>query len=251
MSKLKISVITVSYNSAATIKRTVQSVLDQDYVNIEYIIIDGFSSDGTLDVLSEFENKISVIISEPDNGIYDAMNKGLTYVTGDVVCFLNSDDFYSNNSVISQVANIMRDCNLDALYGDVCYFSKNKPQKIVRWYHSNHFKPERLAWGWMPAHQALFLSRQVVDRVGKFNINYKIAADYDYIIRSFYDQNLRYLHLPEVLVYMQMGGVSTRGLSSAILLNKEVLRACLDNGINTNIFKIISKYPLKLLGKFR
>lgn len=242
-----ISVITVCYNSATTIERALQSVTNQDWPHIEYIVIDGASTDGTMGVIERFSSKLACVVSEPDDGIYDAMNKGLARATGDVVCFLNADDEYASDKVLSLVANQMHAEQLDALIGDVGFFHASNPARQVRRYRSDRFTPERLAWGWMPAHPALFLHRSVIDRVGRFNTTYKIAGDYEFIIRAFYGHALRYAHVPMVLVRMQTGGVSTGGWRAKLRLNKEVLRACRENDVKTNMLKILSKYPAKLL----
>ncbi len=224
-----------------------QSVANQDWPYVEHILIDGASTDETMDVVERFRSRLACVVSEPDAGIYDAMNKGLVLATGDVVCFLNADDQYASDGVLSSVAKQMHAEQLDAVMGDVDFFHASNPSQQVRRYRSDRFTPDRLAWGWMPAHPALFLSRPVVDRVGRFNTTYKIAGDYEFIIRAFYGHALRYVHMPMVLVHMQTGGVSTDGWRAKVRLNKEVLRACRENGIKTNIFKILSKYPLKLM----
>lgn len=245
-----ISVITVCYNSATTIDRALQSVANQDWPHIEHILIDGASTDGTMDVVERFRPGLTCVVSEPDDGIYDAMNKGLARATGEVICFLNADDQYASNEVLSLAANQMHAQQLDALMGDVGFFHATNPSRQVRRYRSDRFTSERLAWGWMPAHPALFLKRSVIDRVGLFNTTYKIAGDYEFIIRAFYGHALRYAHVPKVLVRMQTGGVSTNGWRAKLRLNNEVLRACRENGIRTNIFKILSKYPMKVLELF-
>jgi glycosyltransferase involved in cell wall biosynthesis len=242
-----ISVITVCYNSVNTLSRALQSVVNQDWARIEHIVIDGGSTDGSTAIIERFRPQLTHVICEPDDGIYDAMNKGLERVRGDIICFLNADDQYAHPSVLSEVAKQMYDLDLDALIGDVGYFLDNESTKIVRRYRSNHFRPSRLSWGWMPAHPALFLSRSVVNRVGYFKTDYRIAGDFEYIIRVFHNRTLRYQHLPDLLVLMQTGGVSTNGWRSKILLNQEVLRACRENGLQTNMLKILSKYPLKVL----
>lgn len=219
----------------------------QQGCSFEHILIDGASTDATLDVIRREGSHVTRIISEPDRGIYDAMNKGLDCASGDIICFLNSDDQYAHAQVLSSVVTRMRELNLDVLMGDVGFFREQDPKRMVRRYRSDRFHPGRLAWGWMPAHPALFLSRSTVQRVGRFKIDYKIAGDFEFIVRVFYKHNLRYRHMSEILVCMQMGGASTNGWRSKILLNKEVLRACRENGLTTNIFKILSKYPAKLL----
>ncbi len=245
-----VTVITVCYNSANTLERALKSVAMQDWPNVEHIVIDGASTDDTLDILKCYKKHLAYVVSEQDNGIYDAMNKGLARATGDVVCFLNADDEYASDKVLSLVANQMHAEQLDALMGDVAFFHALNPSREVRRYRSDRFTPERLAWGWMPAHPALFLKRAVIERVGQFNTTYKIAGDYEFVIRAFYGHNLRYAHVPEVFVRMQTGGVSTDGWRAKVRLNKEVLRACRENGIKTNMFKILSKYPLKLMEIF-
>lgn len=243
---MKISVITVCYNSYATIARAIQSVVDQQWPEVEHIVIDGGSNDGTLATLERFRPHLAALVSEPDNGIYDAMNKGLALATGDVVCFLNADDVYADTTVLAEVAQQMSTHQLDALLADVGFFNVGDPTRMTRRYRSDRFTPEQLAWGWMPAHPGLFLTRSVVQRVGKFKTDYRIAGDYEYIVRTFHRQNLHYRHLPRVLVNMQAGGVSNNSVRNRLILNKEVVRACRENGINTNILKIFMKYPFKL-----
>jgi len=245
-----VTVITVCYNSANSLERALKSVASQDWPRVEHIVIDGGSTDDTLYILERYQNHLAHVVSEPDKGIYDAMNKGLDRTTGDIVCFLNADDQYASNHVLSLVVKQMLAHELDALLGDVAFFHSTDPMRMVRRYRSDRFTPGRLAWGWMPAHPALFLNKSVVQRVGRFKAEYRIAGDFDYIARAFYGGDLRYQHLPEVLVHMQTGGASTAGWRSKVLLNQEVLRSCRENGISTNLFKILSKYPMKLLELF-
>ena len=248
---MKISVITVCYNSASTLARALQSVADQDWPKTEHIVIDGASADGTAEIIEHFRPRLAHVVSEPDNGIYDAMNKGLDRASGDIICFLNADDQYAYPQVLSRVAAQMQEQDLDALMGDVGFFHEHDPKRMIRRYRSDRFHPNRLAWGWMPAHPALFLSRAVVQRVGRFKTDYRIAGDFEYIVRAFHNHALRYRHLPEVLVQMQTGGASTNGWGSKILLNREVLRACRENGVQTNMLKILFKYPEKILEYFQ
>ncbi len=248
---MKISVITVCYNSAKTLERTLRSVVDQDHQDVEHIVIDGGSSDGSAEILAAYRDGLSHLVSEPDHGIYDAMNKGLALARGEIICFLNADDHYASPKVLSRVAGKMQAQNLDAIMGDVGYFHERSPLRIVRRYRSDRFTPERLGWGWMPAHPALFLSKKVVQRVGKFHIDYRIAGDFDYVVRVFSDRYIKYIHLSEILVRMQIGGVSTNGFKSKLILNMEVLKACRKNGIKSNIFKLILKYLFKLSEFFK
>lgn len=247
---MKISVITVCFNSAQTIADTLQSVATQTHPEIEHIVVDGSSTDGTLDVIERHEQHVARLISEPDRGIYDAMNKGLALASGDVIGFLNADDVYADNGVLERVSATMARDDLDALFGDVAFFSSNDPQRDVRIYRSVRFRPDRIAWGWMPAHPALFVRREVFQRVGVFRTDYRIAGDFEFVARAFGKNTLRYRHLPEVLVRMRTGGISTAGWRNTLLLNREVLRACRENGIQTNMLKVLSKYPAKLLEYF-
>lgn len=242
-----ISVITVCYNSANTLERALTSVAMQDWPKVEHIVIDGASTDNTHAIIERNRSHIAQVISEPDKGIYDAMNKGLKQASGDIICFLNADDQYASPQVLSQVATQIQDHQLDALMADVGFFHAKNPDCMVRRYRSNRFSPKKLAWGWMPAHPALFLRKEVVSSVGLFKTDYKIAGDFEFIVRAFHGQKLRYRHIPEVLINMQTGGASTGGWQAKIQLNLEVLRACRENGLRTNMFMILSKYPLKLL----
>lgn len=244
---MKLSIITVCYNSADTIAATLTSVATQTHASIEHIVIDGGSTDTTLQQIQQYGQHVSTLVSEPDRGIYDAMNKGLARATGDVVAFLNADDRYAHADVLADIATQMEHENLDALMGDVAFFRAEAPNQLVRRYSSSRFKPERLAWGWMPSHPALFIRKGIYERVGPFRTDFKIAGDYEWIARAFKGGHLQYQYKKTVLVRMQMGGVSTRGWRNTLLLNQEVLRACKDNGISTNWFKILSKYPIKLL----
>lgn len=224
---------------------------DQAHTKVEHILVDGASTDGTLEIIERHRDKLARVISEPDRGIYDAMNKGVQAASGDVIGFLNADDVYAHHDVLAVVAETMARNHLDALFGDVGFFHSNNPSRIMRRYSSALFRPGRIAWGWMPAHPALFLRREVFQKVGPFRTDYRIAGDFEFVARAFGKQSLRYRHLPQVLVQMRMGGVSTGGWRNTLLLNQEVLRACRENGIPTNMLKILSKYPVKLLEYLR
>lgn len=248
---MKISIITVAFNAAETIESTLLSVAQQTFRDVEHVVIDGGSSDGTQAIVSIHIDRISKYLSEPDRGIYEAMNKGLALANGDVVGFLNADDTYASEYVLSKVAETMERFHLDALFGDVAFFRPERPDRIVRRYSSSHFKPDRIAWGWMPAHPTLFLKRHVFERYGTFRTDYRIAGDFELVARIFHDDTLRYRHMPEVMVRMRTGGISTGGWRNTLVLNREVLRACRENGIKTNLPKILSKYPAKLLELLR
>jgi glycosyltransferase involved in cell wall biosynthesis len=245
---LKITVITVCYNSADTLSDALSSVASQSWPGVEHIVIDGGSSDGTLAVIERHRAGLAKVVSEPDAGIYDAMNKGLRLATGDVIGFLNADDVYAGNWVLAHIARAFLDGQgMEAVFGDVEFFHAGNPTKVVRRYRSEGFSPSRIAWGWMPAHPTLFLRRELFMRFGLFCPEYRIAGDFELVARMFGRGMLTYRYLPEVLVRMRVGGVSTGGVRNTLLLNREVLRACRENGIASNWFKILSKYPAKLL----
>ena len=246
---LKITIITAVYNRKHVIERAIRSIQSQDYPHIQLIVVDGQSTDGTLDILSNILRDNDILISEADCGIYDALNKGIKLATGDIVGVLHSDDFYKNNSVLSKIAGFFNSSATDLVYGDVEFFSENKPSVSVRKYVSGVFSLRRLAWGWMPAHPAIFLRRQLFSLVGPYKLDYKIAADYEFLCRLLTYKKIISLYIPEVLVRMAVGGLSTSGIKSTIILNREVFRACIENGISTSYFKILSKYPIKFMGR--
>lgn len=243
---MKISVITVCFNSVDTIEDAIRSVAAQKYSDVEYIVIDGASSDGTQRVVERCNAVVSKWVSEPDNGIYDAMNKGIALASGDVVGFLNADDLYAHPNVLSTVAKALAAKNVDACYGDVV-FVRGDLRKVVRYYSSSRFAPERLAYGWMPAHPTLFLKRDIFRDYGCFKTDYRIAADYELVVRLFRRHRIGYHYIPDVLVKMRVGGVSTRGVKSNYILSREIVRACRENGVKTNLFKVLLKYPAKLM----
>ncbi len=251
MSKLKVSIITCVYNRESTILDSICSVNSQTYPSIEHILIDGGSTDATLEIVQKHFNSRMVLASESDFGIYDAINKGILKSTGDIVGLLHSDDTYASNYTIAEIAQEFSNPELDVVYGDVAFFRHGKDKKIHRHYRSDRFSPQMLSRGWMPAHTGLFVRRRIFEKYGLYKTNYKIAADMDFVARIFKLGNLQAKYIPKILVHMRTGGVSTGGLKNTILLNREVLRALRENGINTNIFKILSKYPLKFIEFFR
>ena len=246
-SVVKVTIITVVYNGAQTIASALKSVASQTYSNIEHIVIDGGSSDGTKEILEAYCGGLAKVISEPDSGIYDAMNKGLRCATGDIIGLLNADDRYDNPRVIETIVEHLRSSDVDAVFADAVFVDPAKSEAIVRRYSSRYFRPARIPWGWMPAHPTLFLKRAVYTRYGQFSTDFKIAGDFEFVARAFWNTGIRYTYLPEVFVRMNIGGISGSGWAGTMLLNREVLRACRQNGIRTNILKIHSKYFLKML----
>lgn len=237
----------MAFNAEQTIAETLNSVISQSHSDIEYIVIDGASTDRTCNIIQLHDKYITQMISESDQGIYDAMNKGLRMATGEIIGFLNADDVYADNGVLARVSAVMEAENLDATFGDAEFFNEKNPNHPLRRFRSHHFNPRRIAWGWMPAHPTLFLRRYLYDRFGLFRTDYRIAGDFELVARMFHGDKLKYRYVPEVLVRMRTGGVSTGGWRNTLLLNQEVLRACRENGIETSLPKILLKYPAKLL----
>lgn len=206
---MKVSIITVVWNNAKTIKDAIDSVLSQTYKNIEYIVIDGASSDGTVEIVQSYGDKISKFVSEKDRGLYDAMNKGIALAAGDVVGILNSDDFYIDEIVIERVVKEFKEKQVDSVYADLVFVKPENLDKTVRYYDSSHFNPAKFAYGWMPAHPTFFVKREIYEKYGVFRTDLKIGADFDILARFLYTHKISYSYMKEVLVKMRVGGVST------------------------------------------
>ena len=243
---MKISIITATYNSSAHIADCVKSVNSQSYNDIEHIIIDGASKDNTLEIIKSIPNRVVKIVSEPDKGIYDAMNKGIRAATGDVIGILNSDDFFTSNDVIETVVEAFKNNNIDALYGDVHFVHPNDLSKSMRYYSSAVFKLSLFRFGFMPAHPSFYMRRDCYERHGLYALDYKIASDCDLLIRYLYKERVRFKYLKKDFVTMRTGGVSTENFNSRITLNKEIVRACKKYGIYTNMFLLSPKYFYKI-----
>ena len=242
---MKISIITVCYNSESTIEDTIKSVINQTHDNIEYIIVDGGSNDKTIDIINSYSDKINKFISEKDNGIYDAINKGINISSGDIIGILNSDDYFFDNTIISNIVNIFKcNNNIDSLIGDINFVNNNN--KITRNYKSLNWSPSLFKFGIMPPHPTFYCKRNLYHKFGLYNNTYKIAGDFDLLIRFLYVNKIRYHYYPKVMVIMRLGGISTRGIKSIITINKEILHSCLSNNIKTNYIFIYLKYFKKL-----
>ncbi|QTA38477.1 glycosyltransferase [Thermosipho ferrireducens] len=221
---LKVSIITVTYNAAEFLVDAIESVRAQTYENIEYIIVDGDSKDGTQDIIQQYYRRgvITKYISEKDDGIYDAMNKGIDLATGDIIAFLNSDDFYVDKYVISDVVSTFINSKLDVAYGNVIYVSRKNIKKIIRYWKSGEFRKNKIATGWQIPHPALFVRKTVLNKVGKFDTKYKIASDYDFMLRIVMRSDVNIQHINRVIVAMRWGGTSTKSFKNMLKGNKEI-----------------------------
>jgi len=231
ISDLKISIITATFNSVETIDDCLSSVSSQTYLNREHIVIDGDSLDGTLEVLRSRNNAISVLISEPDKGIYDALNKGIMHITGDIVGFLHADDIYENENILSRIAEAFTDPTVSAVYGDLQYVQKEDLNKVVRRWNSSPFNVSQLAKGWMPPHPTLYVRSEWYKRLGGFDTNYKISADYYSILELFTQVGFKSKYIPEVFVKMRLGGVSNRSFKNIYLKSCEDMNALRRTGV--------------------
>lgn len=232
---MTISVITATYNSDATLRDTFESVLAQDYNDIEYIIVDGASKDNTLDIIKEYEPKFHGKmrwISEKDKGLYDAMNKGIALATGDVIGILNSDDFYTSNDILDIVAAEIKD--IDAIYGDIHFVNDNDLSKCVRYYSSKYFRPWKMRLGFMPAHPSFYCRRDIYLRYGFFDTDCKVGADFEQLLRFIFINKITTKYIPRDFVTMRTGGVSTSGFASHKKIIRDHMLAYKKNGVYSN-----------------
>lgn len=243
---MKISIITVCYNSATTIEKTILSVASQTYKNIEYIVVDGNSKDNTLGIIENHEDTISNWISEPDKGLYDAMNKGIDLATGDLIGILNSDDTFNSNTVIEEIANFHTQNNIEASVGNILQHKENG--NVVRIYSSRFWKPEKLRIGFMPPHPSIYFKRELFDKLGKYDLGFKIGADYELITRFFLKNNITWEYSGITTTAMLVGGLSSSGTSSYKLISKEIQKALSMNGILFSPFKIKMRFFWKIIG---
>jgi glycosyltransferase involved in cell wall biosynthesis len=248
---MKVSIITVALNNVEYIEGCVKSVVSQVYKNLEYIVIDGGSTDGTTEIIKKYDGNITKWISEPDKGLYDAMNKGISLATGDIIGILNSDDFYADEDIISTVVKEFNEKRVDSVFADLVFIKRNDPDRIVRYYQSSHFTPRKFLYGWMPAHTTFFAKSSVYQQYGLFNTNYRLASDYELLLRFLGKHRISYSYIPKVFIKMRTGGESTKSFKSNLIHNREIVRACAENGFKTNIFKVYSKYFLKGFELFR
>ena len=239
-----VTIITVCYNSASTIEETIKSVLSQDYSNIEYIIIDGNSKDNTLQIIYNYADRISKIVSEPDKGLYDAMNKGINYATGEIIGILNSDDIYHSNTIISEVANEFNVRAIDLLYGNITYFKEEPEKKVRTWiakpYYNNFFDNGDVA-----PHPSLFVKKHVYEKIGTYFPNFKITSDYEFMMRALKVNKFKSYHLNKFIVNMRMGGESTKSFKNIIRGNREILLSWKMNNLKPPVYF----WPLRVIKK--
>lgn len=248
---MKISIVTATWNSSKTVRDTIESVLRQSYQDIEYLIIDGASKDDTLEIVREYEPKFNGrlrYVSEPDKGIYDAMNKGIAMATGDVVGILNSDDFYTSDNVIEKVASSFEASGdaLDAVYGDIHYVDDADLTKCVRYYSSAGFRRWKMRMGWMPAHPSFYCRKSVYERLGTFDTSFRIGADFENLLRLIFVNRIRIKYIPADFVTMRTGGASTSGLASHKQIYRDHRRAYRKNGVYSNFFLEVLRYVGKV-----
>jgi len=246
---MKVSIITVCYNSAATIRDTIESVLGQSYPDLEYLIIDGNSSDDTLSIVNDYEDRISTIVSEPDKGMYDGLNKGIQLASGDLIGMLNADDFYVDKQVISEVVDLIQAENTEALYADLQYVAAEDVSQIKRHWKSGTYKKGDFIKGWMPPHPTFFIKKSCYLEYGGFNPNLKSAADYELMLRMLHKHKVSVSYLPKVIVKMRTGGMSNRSLRNRLRANREDKRAWEINGLKASPFTFLFK-PLRKLRQF-
>ncbi|MBC7848841.1 MAG: glycosyltransferase [Chitinophagaceae bacterium] len=245
---MKISIITASFNSAGTITDTLQSVATQTYTDIEHIIVDGASQDATLQIVSRYGN-VAKVLSEKDNGIYDAMNKGIRLASGSIVGILNSDDFYVDPFVIEQVMKLFENDSVDAVYGDLQYVDASNTAKVVRTWKAGTYNQRSFYNGWMPPHPTFFVRKSLYDRFGVFNLELRTAADYEIILRFLVKHQIKATYLPKIVVRMRTGGASNSSIKQRLKANREDRRAWEINGLHPTVFTLILK-PLRKINQF-
>lgn len=242
---MKISVITIAYNSGHSIRDAIDSVLSQTHPDVEYIIVDGKSKDNTVEIVKSYGDRITRFVSEPDKGIYDALNKGIGMATGEVIGFMHSDDLFANEHILSKVAALFENNKTDSIYGDLEYVYKEDTNKVLRYWKSGIFSLRNLKLGWMPPHPTFYVKRSVYEKYGAFNTDYRIAADYDTMLRFLGKYRITTNYLPEVMVKMRVGGASNRSLKNIIQKSKEDFKAIRDNEFG-NVFTLAFKNLRKI-----
>jgi glycosyltransferase len=237
---MKVSIITAVRNGAETLKDCIEGVRNQTYP-AEHIIIDGASTDGTLDVIAEYRSNIAKVVSEPDSGIYDALNKGMRLASGDVIGLLHGDDFYTHDRVLESVADVFENQNVDSCYGDLLYVNKNDTNKVIRYWKSSPYTPGKFRQGWMPPHPTFFVKREIYQKYGYFNTDFRIAADYELMLRFLEKHKISTYYIPEVLIKMRLGGASNKSIKNLFIKSSEDYKAWKVNNLNGGLFTIFLK----------
>ncbi|MFH1791567.1 MAG: glycosyltransferase family 2 protein [Candidatus Omnitrophota bacterium] len=245
---MRISIITGVRDDRAFIENCITSVLGQGYRDVEYIVIDGGSTDGTCDVISRYRDSISKVVFEKDGGIYEALNNGIEIATGEVVGFLHSDDLYAGKGVLEQVAEAFKRSNADSCYGDIVYVGRENTDRVIRYWRNGQYDINRIKKGWSPAHPSLFVRKDVYKKFGKFDTRFKIAADYELKLRLLYRHRISTMYIPQVLIKMRWGGMSTRDLVSILRKSKEDYAIC--KRYNLPPFRTVLKKNLRKLPQF-
>ena len=243
---MKVSIITVTYNSAAYLADCINSVMKQDYNNIEHIIIDGKSTDGTIDLIKDFDNHIAKWTSETDRGMYDAINKGIKLATGDIIGILNSDDMFASEDVISEIVKSFKEYQLDAVYGDLVYVQKSNTNKVVRLWKGFSYQRYRFKYGWMPAHPTFYIRRELIEKFGGYESHYFTAADYEFMARYLYYHRISARYLPKLIVKMRTGGQSNNTIKSRLRANRRDYLAMKRNRIPFPLLASVLKPIIKL-----
>jgi glycosyltransferase involved in cell wall biosynthesis len=244
---LRVSIITIVYNNRATFEDSVKNVLSQSYNQIEYVVVDGGSNDGTIDIIQAYRERISQWISEPDQGIYDAMNKGIRMASGEVIGFLHSSDVYAHPRVIEEVAQVFENSNVSSVYGDLQYVDQKDLNRVIRNWKSAPYHHGKFKQGWMPPHPTFFVRKEIYEKYGYFNTHFRIAGDYELMLRFLERYGISAAYIPEVLVKMRWGGMSNGGVKNILIKSYEDYRAWgmndLNGGVHTILFKNLCKIP--------
>ncbi len=246
---MKVSLITISFNAAETIEDTIQSVINQSYKNIEYIIIDGKSNDDTMSIINRYKNHIATVVSEKDKGLYDAMNKGISHCTGDIIGMLNSDDILANKDTINNLVKLFESEKADAIYGDLVYVDREDTSKVRRKWISKKYKKGAFKKGWMPPHPTFYVKRELYKYYGKFDLRFKTSADYELMLRMIHKHNIKLSYLPEIMVKMRVGGQSNVSIKNRLNANREDKMAWDVNGLKRPLLLSLAK-PLSKVGQF-
>jgi glycosyltransferase involved in cell wall biosynthesis len=243
---IKVSIITVCYNSSETIEDTIRSVASQTYSNIEYIIIDGASKDDTVEIIKRNVSVVSKWISEKDSGIYDAMNKGVAMATGNIIGILNADDVFANERVVENIVKNFEDTTIDAVYADLKYVKKDDLQKVIRYWKSGTYKHGKFLYGWMPPHPTLYVKKEVYTKYGSYRLDMPSAADYEFMLRVIHINKIKLAYFPEVAILMREGGLSNSSIKHRIKANRDDKRAWSLNNVKPRFYTLMLKPLLKV-----